>query len=125
MYLSLFFLSVAFLSACEDENFNKDFGQYGLSINYDGDEPLELHFILDGEKVGLLLAKPKVNPTYLKDCKNLKKEEHLLNVFVLKQVTSGKHSLEIQTPEGVAVQTLEFEMMDRECVFQDTVISLS
>ncbi|SOD14459.1 hypothetical protein [Pedobacter xixiisoli] len=124
-YLSLLFLLFAIISACEDENFNKDFGQYGLAINYDGNDPLELYFKLDGGEAGTLLVKPKANPTYVTDCKNLKKEDNLLNVFVLKEVTVGKHTLEIKTSEGVLIKTLEFEMINRECVFQDTILSFN
>ncbi|MFN0254275.1 hypothetical protein [Pedobacter ureilyticus] len=122
--LSVIVLSILLLFGCEEEIFSKDTGQYALAINYQGTELLELHFFVDDKDCGLLSALPQVNPTYVDDCKKLKKAENLTNVFILKEVTPGKHVLTIKTPEGRLVNTLEFQMVNKECVLQNVNISL-
>ncbi len=113
---------VALLFSCDKGNLNKEFGQYAVAINYNGDDFIELHFLIDGKGCGKLAPVPKVNPSYVEDCKMLGKPDQLTNIFVLKEITVGKHSLEIKTNAGVVIKTLEFEMLDRECVFQETNI---
>ena len=123
--LSVFILLILLLFGCEDENFNKDTGQYALAINYQGTDLLELHFFIDDKDCGLLSALPQVNPTYVDDCKKLRRTENLTNVFLLKDVNPGKHVLTIKTPEGKFVNTLEFQMANRECVLQNVNITLN
>lgn len=122
--LSVFISSILLLFGCEEENFSKNAGQYALAISYQGQGVVELHFFIDDNDCGLLSAMPKVNPTYIDDCKKLKKAENLTNIFILKDVNPGKHVLKIKTPEGVVVNTLEFEMLDRECILQSVNIPL-
>lgn len=121
--LSVFVLSTLLFFSCEDENFSKDTGQYALAINYQGKELLELHFTIDDKDYGLVSALPQVNPTYVDDCKKLKNVANLTNIFLVKEMNPGKHVLKIKTREGQVINTLEFQISNRECVLQNVNIS--
>lgn len=116
-------LMVSLLFSCDRGNLNKEFGQYAVAINYNGDDFVELHFSIDGKGCGKLVPVPKVNPSYVEDCKMLGEPDQLTNIFVLQEIPVGKHLLEIKTDGGSVIKVLEFEMLDRECVFQEADIA--
>lgn len=123
---SIFTLLIALflLPSCDKDNFNKKLGQYAIGLKYKGDAALNLRFSIDGKESGTLQAVTTVRPSPVNDCKDLKKPEHLVNVFVIKDVAVGKHQLEIRTESGILLETLEFNMSDKECVFQEIEIPL-
>lgn len=118
---SIFLLLIGFFlfSSCDKDNFNKKLGQYAIGIKYKGDANLNLHFFIDGNENGTLQVVATSRPSPVNDCKDLKRPETLINVFVAKDVAIGKHRLEIKTETGILLETLEFNMQDKECVFQD------
>lgn len=113
------------LASCDKDNFNKKLGQYAIGLKYKGDAALKLQFSVDGKESGTLQVVNTNRPSPVSDCKDLKKPETLINVFVVKDVTVGKHQLEIKTETGILLETLEFNMLDKECVFQEIEIPLS
>ena len=115
--LSALFVLLLFFS-CDKENINKEFGQYAVAVNYRGDEFKKLQFFIDGQDCGGLIPVPNVNASHVQDCRTLKKSKDLVNVFVERKVLTGKHVLEIKTEGGTLLKTLNFEMINRECVFQ-------
>lgn len=123
--LLIFGIAISMLFACDKENINKKYGQYSLAISYSGKELLELHFMMDGNDCGTLAPISGALPTRVQDCSTLKKPENLTNVFVLKEITPGAHTLEIKTADGNLVKKLEFQMVNKECVFQDINIPLN
>lgn len=123
--LILFFLSISLLFACDKENVNKEFGQYAVAITYSGNSFLRLYFVIDGKECGSFVPAPDVVPSYAEDCSSLKDPDNLTNVFVLKEVPVGEHTLEIRTAGGNVVKTLEFQMLNKECVFQDLDIEFN
>lgn len=119
---TIVFLILAFVFlflSCDEENINKEFGQYAVAVTYSGNEFLQLHFVIDGEECGMFTPEPKVNPTYVRDCKDLKVPDNLTNVFVLKKIPAGGHIIEIKDSDGILLKTLSFEMINKECVFQN------
>ena len=123
--LSLFLLAICLLFSCDKDNVNKKFGQYAVAVSYNGNDFLELHLVIDGKECGKFTPVPNVNPSYLQDCSELKKPDNLTNVFVLKQITPGGHTLEMKTADGKLVKTLAFQMQQKECVFQEINIELN
>ncbi len=123
---SIFLLLIALflLSSCDKDNFNKKLGQYAIVLKYKGDATLNLQFFIDGKESGTIQVVNTGRPSPVNDCKDLKKPENLINVFVIKEVTVGKHQLEIKTDSGILLETLEFNMFDKECVFQEIEIPL-
>ena len=121
--LCLFFLMICLIFSCDKEELNKEFGKYSIAVNYKGTELLELHFVMDGEELGRFIPVSGVNPSYVTDCKTLTHPDELINVVVFNEIAKGKHTLEINTSDGRLVKVLEFEMLNSECVFQDTDIS--
>lgn len=123
---SIFTLLIALflLSSCDKDNFNKKLGQYAIGLKYNGDATLNINFFIDGKESGALKVVNTVRPSPVNDCKDLKKPENLINVFVVKDVAIGKHQLEIKTNTGILLKTLEFNMSDKECVFQEYEIPL-
>ena len=123
---SIFTLLIALflLPSCDKDNFNKKLGQYAIGLKYKGDSALNLRFFTDGKEIGTLQVVTTGRPSPVNDCKDLKKPENLVNVFVIKDVAVGKHQLEIRTDSGVLLETLEFNMFDKECVFQEIEIPL-
>lgn len=115
----LILVSVLSFLSCDKGNINKEFGQYAVAVTYSGNEFLQLHFVIDGEECGMFTPEPKVNPTYVKDCRDLKAPDNLTNVFVLKKIPAGGHVIEIKNSNGILLKTLAFEMINKECVFQD------
>ena len=115
--LSALFVLLLFFS-CDKESINKEFGQYAVAVNYRGDEFKKLQFFIDGKECGELIPVPNVNASHVQDCRTLKKSKDLVNVFVERKVLTGKHVLEIKTEGGTLLKTLNFEMINRECVFQ-------
>lgn len=113
-----------FFWGCDKENVNREFGQYAVAVSYLGDDFLRLRFIIDGKECGNFVPVPKVNPSYVEDCSALRKPDNLTNVFVLKKIPIGRHELEIKTENGALVKKLEFEMINKECVFQNLEIEL-
>jgi hypothetical protein len=67
---------------------------------------------------------PNINPSYVEDCSVLRKPNNLTNVFVLKKIPVGKHDVEIRTESGTLIKKLQFEMINKECVFQNLEIEL-
>jgi|GEM_PF-2864030 len=124
---SIFSLLIAlfFLSSCDKDNFNKKLGQYAVGLKYKGDANLKLHFLIDGKEIGTLKLVTTGRPSPVIDCKDLRKPENLINVFVIKDVAVGKHQLEIKTEAGILLETLEFNMFDKECVFQEIEVPLN
>lgn len=122
--LSALFVLFLFFS-CDKENINKEFGQYALAVNYRGDEFKKLQFFIDRKEVGALMPVPNVNASHVQDCSSLKKSKDLVNVFVERKVLTGKHVLEIKTEGGTLLKTLNFEMLNKECVFQKIDISVT
>mgnify|MGYP003582506545 CR=1 FL=1 len=122
---SIFLLSmvISFLSSCNKDNLNKKFGQYAIGVKYDGDGALNLRFFIEGKESGTLQVMAIDRPSPINDCKDLKNPQELINVFVVQNVAVGKHQLEIKTEAGRLVETLEFNMFDRECIFQEISIS--
>lgn len=121
----LMLLSISLFSACDKENINKDLGQYAIAVTYNGTDSLELQFVIDGEVLGSFSPVPNVNPSYVGDCKDLKKPEELINVFVFKKIPIGLHQLEIKDKAGDLFKKLNFEMTDKECVFQEVSFSFN
>lgn len=120
----LLFITIFLLSACDKDNLNKKLGQYAVSIKYKGDTAIPLHFFIDGKESGTVQVINTDRPSSVNDCKDLKKPENLVNVFVIKNVTVGKHQIEIKTDKGTLLENLEFNMFDKECVFQMIEIPL-
>lgn len=123
---SIFPLLIALflLPSCDKDNFNKKLGQYAIGLKYKGDAALNLQFFIDGKESGTLQVVTTGRPSPVNDCKDLKKPENLINVFVIKDVSVGKHQLEIKTDTGILLETLEFNMSDKECIFQEIEIPL-
>lgn len=121
----ILFFTISLLLACDKDNVNKEFGQYAVSVTYSGNSFLRLHFVIDGKECGSLVPTPNVAPSYVEDCSSLKKPDNLTNVFVLEEVPVGEHTLEIRSDEGNVVEMLAFEMLDKECVFQDLNIAFN
>lgn len=118
IFFCLAFLIILSFFSCDEENINKEFGQYAVAVTYGGNELLELHFVIDGKECGMLVPESNVNPTYVKDCSALKAPDNLTNVFVLKEIPIGAHVIEIKNSNDILLKTLTFEMIDKECVFQ-------
>ncbi|MGV3545771.1 MAG: hypothetical protein ACO1N4_01830 [Pedobacter sp.] len=122
LFLSLF--SVLLFGSCDKENINKEFGQYAVAVSYLGNDFLQLHFLIDGKECGQFVPVPNINPSYVEDCSVLRKPDNLTNVFVLKKIPVGKHDVEIRTESGTLIKKLQFEMINKECVFQNLEIEL-
>lgn len=122
LFVCLF--SIFFFLGCDKENINKEFGQYAVAISYTGNDFLQLRFVIDGKECGQFVPVPNVNPSYVEDCSVLSKPSNLTNVFVLKKIPVGKHELQIKTESGALVEKLQFEMINKECVFQNLAIEL-
>jgi len=120
----LLFIVLFLLPSCDKDNVNKKLGQYAIGLKYNGDATLKLQFLIDGKESGTLQVVTTSRPSPINDCKDLKKPENLVNVFVVKNVTIGKHQLEIMTETGILLKTLEFNMLGKECVFQEIEIPL-
>jgi len=121
----LLFIIVLLLPSCDKDNFNKKLGKYAIAVKYKGHEALKLQFFIDGKESGKLQLVTTSRPSPVNDCKDLRKPGELINVFVAKDVPVGKHQLEIRTEEGILLETLDFLMYDKECVFQEVNIQIS
>ena len=121
----LLFIALFLLPSCDKDNFNKKLGQYAIGLKYKGDTALTLHFFIDGRESGTLQIMSTNRSSPINDCKDLKKPETLVNVFVAKNIAVGKHQLEIKTDSGTLLETLEFNMLDKECVFQEIHIPMN
>jgi hypothetical protein len=108
---------MAFLS-CDKENINKESGQYAITFNYMGTQHVELLVYVDDQLSGSFFPVPNVVPSATTECRDLKDPDKLTNVYVIKDVAKGEHKIEIKNRNGQMVTTLQFEMIDRECVFQ-------
>ncbi len=120
----LLLIGLFLFPSCDKDNFNKKLGQYAIGLKYKGNVTLNLQFFIDGKESGTLQVVTTSRPSPINDCKDLKKPENLINVFVIKDVAVGKHQLEIKNSAGVLLETLQFNMSDRECVFQEYEIPL-
>jgi hypothetical protein len=107
------------LSSCDKENINKEYGQYAISFNYTGSQLLELLVYVDGELSGSFFPIPNVIPSSTSECSDLKNPETLTNVYVIKNVTKGEHKVVLKTKAQNLITKMEFEMVDKECVFQN------
>ena len=123
--LFLLFFAIFLFFSCDKENINKKLGQYAVSVNYTGREFLELQFEINGKACGNFAIVPAVNPSYIQDCSDLKKPDQLTNVFVLKDVVVGAHTLEIKTVSGRLLKKLDFQMVNKECIFQEVNIAIN
>lgn len=115
--LSLLFVFISLLS-CDKENINKENGQYAITFNYVGTQHLELLVYVDGQLSGSFFPAPNVVPSSTTECRDLKDPDKLTNVYVIKDVTKGEHTIELRSKSDELITTLQFEMLDRECVFQ-------
>lgn len=124
IYFSL--LIAILISSCKKaDDPDKDLGQYSVAISYSGSSDLALEFFINGHKCGTILPTPNVNPTYVDDCNSLDHPSKLTNVFVLKKIPVGKHKLEVKNTAGNLVKVLEFEMLNKECIFQELAITFN
>ena len=80
----LLFIALFLLSSCDKDNFNKKLGQYAIVLKYKGDATLNLQFFIDGRESGTIQVVNTGRPSPVNDCKDLKKPENLINVFVIK-----------------------------------------
>lgn len=119
----LILFTISLILSCDKEALDKEFGKYSIAVSYNGSESLELHFVMDGAEIGKFVPISGANPSYVADCKSLADPDQLINIVVFDKVTKGQHKLEIKTSDGNLVKTLAFEMLNGECVFQDTSIS--
>ncbi|MGE6219076.1 hypothetical protein ACQKCH_04560 [Nubsella zeaxanthinifaciens] len=115
--LSLLFVFISLLS-CDKANINKENGQYAITFNYVGTQHLELLVYVDGQLSGSFFPAPNVVPSSTTECRDLKDPDKLTNVYVIKDVTKGEHTIELRSKSDELITTLQFEMLDRECVFQ-------
>jgi len=111
------------LSSCDKENINKEHGQYAITFNYAGSQHLELLVYVDGELSGSFFPVPNVIPSSTTECSDLKNPEALTNVYVVKNIAKGEHKIELKTKDNDLITTMEFEMLDKECVFQNFNLS--
>ena len=79
-------------------------------------------FVIDGKECGTFVPAPNVPPSYVEDCSTLNKPDQLTNIFILKEISPGEHTVEIKTAEDELLKTLDFQMVDKECVFQELSI---
>jgi len=125
IHLYLFILMVCLTLSCDKDGIEKEFGRYSVGISYESNEVVELHFIMDGEQLGVMRPVLGVNPSYIEDCNKLADQDQLINVIGFDKITTGHHKLEIKTSGGNLLKTLMFEMLNGQCVVQDTKISLN
>lgn len=118
----LLLITLFLFSSCDKDNYNKKLGQYAVGVKYNGNKTISLRFFINGVESGLLELVSTNRPSPVNDCRDLKKPSELVNVFVVKGVPVGKHKLEIKTETGLLLETLEFNMLDKECVFQQIEI---
>jgi hypothetical protein len=122
--LILLFL-ILFTSCHKDETVKQSKGQYAVSITYHNKLSQELYFFVDGENVGTLTPAPYAKPSFVSNCGDLRNQDNLTNVFVVKGMDAGEHILEIKNKEGTLIETLSFDMLASGCVFQDVAIANS